>query len=80
MTSKVRFFLINFHLIILQFVSFSRINPVPFTGTTNNFLLLNVNPSSIKKSKLIIENQVLIVKIKTFDNVFSSKKTLYYYV
>jgi hypothetical protein len=80
MTTKVRFFLINFHLIILQFVSFSQINPVPFTGTTNNFLLLNVSPSSIKKSKLIIENQVLIVKIKTFDNVFSSKKTLYYYV
>jgi hypothetical protein len=80
MTSKVRFFLINFHLIILQFVSFSRINPVQFTGTTNNFLLFNVNPSGVKKSKIIIENQGLIVKIKTFDNVFLTKKILYYYV
>jgi hypothetical protein len=80
MTTKVRFFLINFHLIILQFVSFSQINPVPFTGTTNNFLLLNVSPSSIKKSKFLIDNQDFIVKIKKFGNVFLTKKILYYHV
>jgi hypothetical protein len=39
MTSKVRFFIINFLLIIIPIVSFSQINPAPFTGTTSNFLL-----------------------------------------
>jgi hypothetical protein len=37
----------------------------------------NVNATSKNISKLLIENQVLIVKIKTLDNVLITKKILY---